>query len=423
MKVMLVGKGGRESALGWALARSPLVTELVSAPGNPGLARFGDCVEVSADDVDGLVDLATRLRPDLVLVGPEAPLVAGLADALADKGLQVFGPGRDGARLEGSKSFAKWLMRSAAIPTAPFSEFDRTNEAIEYAASRGGRVVVKADGLAAGKGVTVCDDMSEAREAIVGALEGGRFGAAGSKILIEARMHGPELSMLMFFDGKTLLMMEAARDYKRAYDADRGPNTGGMGSFSPVADMSEDVRQRIEAEIMEPTAEALRRADFEYRGVIYAGIMLTDDGPKVVEYNCRFGDPEAQALIPRLDTDLAESVLACARGELEGLKLGWSSQACVAVVAASSGYPGEYQVGRAISGIEDAERVTGIPVFHADTRQEGGDLVTAGGRVLSVSALGQDIEEARRIAYRAVGKINFEGIRYRTDIGAVSTGG
>jgi phosphoribosylamine--glycine ligase len=417
VRVLLVGKGGRESALAWALSVSPLVEELHVAPGNPGMARFAEQHPTSIDDLEGIVSLGKRVGSDLVVIGPEAPLASGLADMVESAGMRPFGPGAAGARLEASKSFAKSLMRSSGIPTAAAKQFDIAGDALAYVRGLPGPAVVKADGLAAGKGVVVCDDAGQAEAAVVDAMESKRFGAAGRTVLIEEKLEGEELSVLVLFDGETWIPLEPARDYKRVNDGDAGPNTGGMGSYSPVPSCSAETLSRILDEIIEPTAAAIRSRGIRYRGVIYAGLMLTEEGPKVIEYNCRFGDPETQALIPRLESDLAGALTATADGSLDGVKLTWRPDACVCVVAASGGYPGDYEIGHAIAGVEGAESITGLPLFHADTRMsDDGGLITAGGRVLGISGLGYDHAAARRQAYEAAGKVSFEGIHYRTDI-------
>lgn len=424
MRVVLIGGGGREHALAWALSKSPLIDELICVPGNPGIAALGECVALASDDVAGIAELAKKRGVDLVVVGPEAPLVAGVADLLGEIGVRTFGPGKAGARLEGSKGYAKSLMRKYGMPTAEARQFDRADEAGAYVDSVNGPVVIKADGLAAGKGVTVCETPGEARIAISEALEEGRFGEAGRRILVEEKLEGSEVSVLAFCDGKTVLPMPAAQDYKRIFDEDRGPNTGGMGSFSPVPAAPPDLLDRVTGEILEVIAGALETEDVAYAGVIYAGLMLTSAGPKVLEFNCRFGDPETQALLPLLQSDLAEPILATAEGSLAGVKLKWLPEACVCVVAASAGYPGDYRTGFPISGTGAAEERARVPVFHAGTaRNRQGELTTAGGRVLGVSALGSDLSSARKAAYEALAEISFEGMHYRKDIAAAAAGG
>jgi phosphoribosylamine---glycine ligase len=417
VKVLVVGGGGREHALAWALARSPSVAEVHAAPGNPGIARVATCHAVGVGDIGGLVDLAAHLAADLVVIGPEAPLAAGLADALEQRGIAAFGPKKSGARLEASKTFAKQIMEFAHIPTADARTFESTSAAISYVQEQGGPVVVKADGLAAGKGVTVCGGPEEAKSAILEAMEQHRFGDAGNTILIEERMEGPELSILAFCDGQTVLPLPAAQDFKRSLDGDRGPNTGGMGSYSPVPVATDAVIDEVMDRILNPVAAQLAVLGRHYVGVIYAGLMLTPAGLKVVEFNCRFGDPETQAILPRLESDLGELMAATAQGSLAGMKVSCSDQACVSVVAASGGYPeaDPLKTGFEIKGLEEAEAL-GVRIFQSGTAERDGRLVTSGGRVLSVSALGDDITGARVLAYRAMEKIGFEGMRFRSDI-------
>lgn len=418
MRVLVVGKGGREHAIAWGLSKSPGVDEILSAPGNPGMESLGECIDVASEDVEGIARLAKDREVGLVVVGPEAPLAAGLSDVLDDKGIPTFGPRAAGARIESSKSYAKSLMKKYGIPTADAAAFDRADEAAAYAEKIGPPLVVKADGLAEGKGVTVCTTFEESKAAIREVMEARRFGESGDRILIEERLVGPELSVLAFCDGKTILPMEEARDYKRIFDQDRGPNTGGMGSYSPVPDASPGLFDRVTDEVLEPLAAGLESEGVPYKGVLYAGLMLTTEGPKVIEFNCRFGDPEAQALLPRLSSDLAEPMLACIEGSLAGVKLSWRPDACVCIVAASGGYPMEYATGFPISGLGAAEAISGIPAFHAGTALRDGQIVTAGGRILAISALGVDHAEALQTAYRAISKVSFDGIYYRRDIGA-----
>lgn len=418
MRALVVGGGGREHALAWALSRSPSVSEIHAAPGNPGIARLGECHDVGVDDNAGLVDLASCLGADLVVIGPEAPLAAGLTDELQAKGIPVFGPRKAAARIEASKTFAKQVMEFAGIPTAEARPFSSAAEAIRYVEEMACPLVVKADGLAAGKGVTVCDGPEDARQAIRAAMEQGRFGEAGATVLIEERMTGPELSILAFCDGETVLPLPAAQDFKRSLEGDQGPNTGGMGSYSPVPEASDAILDQAMDRILVPVAGQLASMNRRYLGVIYAGLMLTPGGLKVVEFNCRFGDPETQAILPRLECDIGDLMAAAIRGELAGMKVPCSGQSCVSVVAASGGYPEAepLETGFVISGLEEAEREPGVQVFHAATRRRGSDLVTSGGRVLAVSALGDDLAAARETAYRAMGRISFERMRYRSDI-------
>jgi phosphoribosylamine--glycine ligase len=419
MRVLVVGGGGREHAIGWSLSKSPLVHSLTFAPGNAGMATLGECMPVKDGDIAGLVSLADYTAADLVVVGPEGPLVAGLGDALRAQGIPVFGPGRRGAMLEGSKTHAKRLMAERGIPTAAAAAFERVDEALAHLERVGAPIVVKADGLAAGKGVTVCEDVETARAAIVEAMEEGRFGDAGRRVVLEECLRGEELSVLAFTDGKTIVAMEGAQDFKRAYEGDRGPNTGGMGSYSPVPACSPGVLGQVYDEILEPIAAAVAAEGDPYRGVIYAGLMLTDEGPKVIEFNCRFGDPETQAVLPRLTTDLAEVMLACTDETLDRAALRWRADACVTVVAASQGYPGSYPTGARIEGLDEAADVDNAVVFHAGTTMDKrGNVLTSGGRVLAVSGLGPDIAAARATAYDALSRISFEGMWSRPDIAA-----
>jgi phosphoribosylamine--glycine ligase len=416
LRVLLLGSGGRESALAWGLAQSRLVGELVAAPGNPGMARYGETRPLRPEDPGEVVALAKDIRPDLVVVGPEAPLVAGVADALRAEGVAVFGPAAAAARIEGSKAYAKELMARAGIPTAAHRVFTEMGPALTYLDELGPPYVIKADGLAAGKGVVVTDDRAEAAEALADRIERGLFGDAGRTVVVEEFLDGPECSLIAFVDGERALCCEPAQDYKRVFDGDQGPNTGGMGSYSPVPDCPADLAARIAVEVIEPLVAATAGVGAPFVGALYAGLALTSKGPRVVEFNVRFGDPETQALVPRLASDLAELCLASARGELAGAELAWRAEACVAVVLASGGYPGRHEVGLPISGIDEAEALPGVQVFHAGTARAGDGLVTAGGRVLAVSALGADFAEARRRAYEAAERIDFEGKQLRTDI-------
>lgn len=424
MRVLVVGGGGREHALAWALANSPSVSEVHSAPGNPGMAAVSECHPVAVDDLEGVARQAKRLGAGLVVVGPEAPLAAGLADRVAAEGIPVFGPRAAGARLESSKAYAKQLMARYGIPTAASQVFSDPDAALAYVREQNGPLVVKADGLAAGKGVTVCEGPDDARSAVVEAMESRRFGDAGSTVLIEERMEGEELSILALCDGKTVLPLPAAQDYKRAFDGGKGPNTGGMGSYSPVPSGTPEVVDEAMDRVFGPLVAGLAELPEPYVGVVYAGLMLTGEGLKVVEFNCRFGDPEIQAVLPRMQADLGRAMLACTSGDLAGERLECSEQACVCVVAASGGYPeaSPLPTGYEITGVADAQAMPGIEVFHAATRTVDGRLTTAGGRVLSVSALGDDVAAARRLAYEAMDKVRFDGMRCRTDIGAAAAG-
>lgn len=416
MRVLLLGSGGRESALAWALDRSSSVSELVAAPGNPGIAKIATIVDSDPTDPGKVAALAGELRPDLVVVGPEAPLVAGVGDALRDIGIPVFGPNAAAARIEGSKAYAKKLMARAGIPTARGKAFTSAPEAVSFMDRLGPPFVVKADGLAAGKGVVVTEDRAEAIFAIEDRIVRDQFGAAGKSIVIEEFLDGPEVSLIAFSDGSTVVPCEPAQDYKRARDGDQGPNTGGMGSYSPVPACPDDVVAEITASIMEPMVAATYRAGAPFIGALYAGLALTSGGPKVIEFNVRFGDPETQALIPRLRSDFADACLASATGQLAGVVLKWAPEVCVSVVLASGGYPGSYSTGSAVTGCDQAAAMEGVEIFHAGTSLEKGLLLTAAGRVLAISAIGGTFKEARKRAYAAAEMVKFDEKHFRTDI-------
>jgi phosphoribosylamine---glycine ligase len=418
VKVLLLGSGGRESALAWALARSPGTRELVVAPGNIGIAAFASTEPDALLDPSSVLELTERLQPDLVVIGPEAPLVAGVADALRQRGVAVFGPNAGAARLEGSKTYAKQLMERAGIPPTRWGSFTAPDEATAFADELGPPYVVKADGLAAGKGVVVTSERDEAVAAIRSALVEAHFGEAGRRVVIEEFLDGEELSVIAFSDGRDLAACEPAQDFKRIGDGDRGPNTGGMGSYSPVPACPPAEAERIVDEILRPMLRATADAGEPFVGALYAGLALTTNGPRVVEFNARLGDPETQALIPRLRTDIAETCLACATGDLAGTKLEWSPNACVTVVLAAGGYPGSPESGQPIQGLQKAASMPGVELFHAGTALEEGRVVTAGGRVLDISALGPTLREARATAYRAVSEVSFSGMQFRTDIAA-----
>ena len=416
MRVLLVGSGGREHALAWKLAQSPRLSELHAVPGNPGIGRLATLHAGSLTDLESITGVASRLAPDLVVVGPEAPLAAGLADRIRDAGLACFGPSAAAARLESSKAFAKSIMQSAGVPTARAIVCDTVAAAQAAIAEMGGRVVVKADGLAAGKGVTVCDTAAEAQAAAEGCLVGDEFGQAGRRVLIEERLEGPELSLLALCDGEHVVPLAPARDHKRALDGDIGPNTGGMGAFSPVPGVGGDLVDQIVATVHRPVVDELGRLGTPFRGCLYAGLMLTAAGPRVIEFNVRFGDPEAQVILPRLDADLLDLLSRAATGSLAGATAPAGGDACVTVVVASRGYPEAPVTGGDVAGIAAAEALDAVTVFHAGTAERDGDLVAAGGRVLDVTASGRDFSEARRRAYAAVDLIHLEGSMHRTDI-------
>lgn len=411
-----MGPGGRESALAWALARSSSVEELTIAPGNPGAAQLGDTLAFDPCDPEAVVKAAARLTADLVVVGPEPPLAAGVADALRDSGRPVFGPSAAAARVESSKSYSKELMDRAGIPTARWDSFNSTDKAVAFMDELGPPYVVKADGLAAGKGVIVTEDRGTAVGALERALERGAFGDAGRFVVVEEFLEGEEVSVIAFTDGGNVVACEVAQDYKRAFDGDRGPNTGGMGSYSPVPACPASLVDAIVDRAIEPMVARLAAVGTPFVGALYAGLALTAFGPQVVEFNARLGDPETQALMPRLRSDLGEICMACATGDLAGVSLRWKQDSCVAVVLAPGGYPGDHSTGLPITGVDEAAAHEGVEVFHAGTALADGELVTAGGRVLSVSALGPTIADARRRAYEAASVIDFDGKHVRTDI-------
>jgi phosphoribosylamine--glycine ligase len=417
MRILVVGSGGREHALAWKIAQSPLVHALFAAPGNPGLGRLAILVPLKADDVAGLTAFAVRERIDLVVVGPEAPLVAGLVDRLGAAGVLAFGPTAAAARIEGSKAFAKEVMVSAGIPTAAYATFTDPAGALAWARARDGQVVVKADGLAAGKGVVVCAGLPEAEAAIREILVERIHGAAGATVLIEERLAGPEASCIAFTDGERVRMLPAAQDHKRIFDGDRGPNTGGMGAFCPTANVPDALLALIERTVLVPAVRELARRGHPFRGALYAGLMLTPQGPRVLEFNARLGDPETQPILMRLRGDLVPALLAVARGDLGDLAFDVDPRASVGVVLAAEGYPGQVTSGDAIAGL-DAGLEPDQQLFQAGTAEgPDGQVVTAGGRVLTVCALGASHAEAMRRAYAAVGQVSFRGMQFRKDIG------
>jgi phosphoribosylamine--glycine ligase len=416
INVLIIGSGGREHALAWKIAQSTMAGKIYAAPGNGGTAEVGINVPLDVVAVDELVKFALDENIDLVVVGPEAPLAAGLVDRCQEVGLVAFGPTQRAARLEYSKAFAKAFMADHQIPTAGSRTYWSLEPALAHLAQNPGPVVVKASGLAAGKGVIVCDTLEEAQEALKQMFVERTFGTAADEVLIEERLHGPELSLLAFCDGKTAVPMAPARDHKRAYDGDQGPNTGGMGAYAPPADVDRALVDQIMEQVIHPAVQGMAAAGSPYQGVLYAGMMLTDDGPKVLEFNCRFGDPETQVILPLLEGDLLEIMLACAAGELQDQMVQKREGACATVVMAAPGYPGPYPKFLPISGLE---RITdpAILVFQAGTDEQDGRIVTSGGRVLAVSGLGKDLETAVEHAYYGVECIQFEGAHYRKDIG------
>jgi phosphoribosylamine--glycine ligase len=417
MRVLVVGSGGREHALAWKISRSPLVSGLWAAPGNPGIARLATLVALKADDVEGIARFARETGIDLVVVGPEGPLVNGLVDRVAKDGIPVFGPSAAAAEIEGSKAFAKDVMAAAGIPTAEYATFTEPGPALAWAKARGGRVVVKADGLAAGKGVVVCGELAEVEGALRAMLVERVHGGAGARVVIEERLEGPEASCIAFTDGERVRLLAAAQDHKRIFDGDRGPNTGGMGAFSPTTHVTPEVEAMVERDVLLPAVRELARRGRPFRGALYAGLMLTPRGPRVLEFNARLGDPETQPILHRLRSDVVPALLAPARGDLSGVTLEFDPRAAVAVVLAAEGYPGPVTAGDPIEGL-DGPFPEDVEVFHAGTAAgPDGRVVTAGGRVLAVSALGAGPEDAARRAYAAVAQVRFRGQQYRKDIG------
>ena len=416
MRILVVGGGGREHALCWAIAASPLCTKLFCAPGNAGIAQVADCFDVGAEDIPGQVALAQREKIDFVVIGPDAPLVAGMADGFTAAGIKVWGPSKAAARIEGSKSFTKELCKRHNIPTAAYERFTDTAKAEAYIRAQGAPIVVKADGLAAGKGVIVAETEGQAIEAVRDMLSGNRFGAAGASVVIEEFMQGEEASFFALSDGEHVLPLVAAQDHKRAFDSDKGPNTGGMGAYSPAPIFDAAMQKRTLDEIVLPTVRAMAQAGTPFKGVLYAGVMIDAKGPRLVEYNCRFGDPECQVLMMRLKSDLVPALLACVDGGLDHLDLRWSDQVALTVIMATNGYPNAYGKGSEIRGLDRAAKVEGVQIFHAGTKADGQRILANGGRVLNVSAMAPTVEEARTRAYRAVDLIDWPEGFCRRDI-------
>ena len=419
MKILVVGSGGREHSLCWAIAASPLCDKLWCAPGNAGIAQAAECVALAADDIDGLVAFAARESVDLVVVGPEQPLVMGLVDRLEDSGIKAFGPRAAAAELEGSKGFMKDICAKYGIPTAAYGRFSDIEAAKAFIREQGAPIVVKADGLAAGKGVTVAQTLDAALNAAEDALVEGRFGTAGAEIVIEELLEGEEVSVFALCDGRTALPLASAQDHKAVHDGDTGPNTGGMGAYSPAPAMTDALLAEVMATIIQPTIDAMAAEDRPYKGVLYAGLMLTKDGPKLLEHNVRFGDPECQVLMMRLKSDLVGALVATVDGVLDHFDVRWYDDAALAVVLAAGGYPGSYEKGTEIRGVEAAaEAGENVTIFHAGTRRDGGGpLLAAGGRVLTVTALGRTVAEAQSRAYAAVDRIDWPQGFCRRDIG------
>ncbi len=420
MNVMLIGGGGREHAIAKYVAKNPKVENFYALPGNGGISKFAECVNISAEDIDGIVNFAKNNSIDFAIVAPDDPLALGAVDRLEAEGVKCFGPDKNAAIIESSKIFAKDLMTKNNIPTAKYKIFTKIDEALSYVATSDCPIVIKADGLAKGKGVTVAENFGQAREAVMSCMKDKTFGKSGEKILIEECLRGPEVTVLAFTDGKTIVPMISSMDHKRAYDGNKGPNTGGMGVVAPNFYYTDEIAEECMKKIFIPTINAMNSEGRKFKGCLYFGLMLTKDGPKVIEYNCRFGDPEAEAVLPLLDTDLFEIMLAVRDERLNEIDIKFKNMSSCCVVLVSNGYPGHYLTGYEIDfGLnKNSEKISGVDVFHSGTIREGNKFLTSGGRVLAVNAVAEDLSSAREKAYEAVKEINFEGMRYRTDIGA-----
>lgn len=423
MRILVVGSGGREHTLVWKISQSKKVDKIFCAPGNGGIKELAGLVNIKADDIDGLLNFAKEKKVDLTVIGPEVPLVKGIVDKFVKEGLKIFGPPKELAMLEGSKVFAKETMKRFGIASSDFKVFTEPDKAKQYLKQRGVPIVVKADGLAAGKGVVVAETIEEAEEAIDLMLVKKIFGAAGEKIILEDCLEGEEASILVFSDGKSIVPLVSSQDHKRIFDNDKGPNTGGMGAYSPAPIVSKEMFDEIIENVFRPIINGLAEEGKFYKGVLYGGLMITEHGPMVLEFNVRFGDPEAQAILPRLKSDLVDAIVACIDGTLDKITLEWDERACLCVVAASKGYPGAYEKQKEIYGLENVKNAKDIVVFHAGTTCKDRKIFTSGGRVLGVSGCGKDIKSAKDIAYEAIDKIKFDGIYYRKDIGNKAIGG
>jgi phosphoribosylamine--glycine ligase len=417
MKVLVIGSGGREHALVWKISQSQQVKEVFCAPGNGGIARQAQCLDIAADDLEALARFCKDTKVDLTVVGPELPLCLGIVDLFQKEGLRIFGPSKAAAQIEGSKAFAKELMRKYRIPSAEYQVFTKRDEAVAYIKKQGAPIVVKADGLAAGKGVFVAATVEEALAALAAIMIKRIFDEAGDRVVIEERLEGEEASFIAFSDGKQVLPLASSQDHKAVYDNDQGPNTGGMGAYSPAPVVTPQVHERIMQQIMIPCIKALAAEGLPYCGVLYAGLMIKDGIPKALEFNCRFGDPETQPIVMRMKGDLIPVMEACIEGRLADVEIAWDPRAAVCVVMASQGYPGSYEKGKPIHGLEKAEMIPGVHCFHAGTAIKDEKYLTAGGRVLGVTGLGQGIKQAMELTYQAVSQISWEGVHYRTDIG------
>jgi len=416
MKVLVIGSGGREHALCWKITQSKKVDTLFCAPGNGGISKIAKLVDIKADDIEGLLRFAKSNNIGLTVVGPEAPLVKGIVDVFQKDGLRIFGPSCRASMIEGSKIFAKQMMKRWNVPTADFDIFDDHKDAEKYIAQKKMPLVVKADGLAAGKGVYVCHTKEEALGAIKDAMVDRKFGSSGEKILVEECLEGEEASIIVISDGENVMPLATSQDHKRIFDGDKGPNTGGMGAYSPAPVITPELERRIMDEVVVPIVKGMASDGIPYKGILYAGIMVTEVGPKVLEFNARFGDPETQAIFPRLKSDLVDLIERSIDGALKGVTASWAEQSSVCVVIASGGYPGEYEKGKEIKGLEATDRMKDVVIFHAGTKQSAGKYYTTGGRVLGVTGSGDTIEAAIRNTYKAVSKIKFEDMHFRSDI-------
>lgn len=421
MRILVVGSGGREHALVWKIAQSKLLTKLFCAPGNGGISQLAECIDIKADDIPALLEFVKKEKIDLTVVGPEAPLAAGIVDEFKNYNLSIFGPQKSASRLEASKIFAKELMAKYKVPTADFDIFENAKEAKKYIEEKNAPCVIKADGLAQGKGVIVAKTKREAIDAVTLIMEKRAFGDAGNRVIIEDCLEGQEASILVITDSKEVIPLASSQDHKRIFDGDYGPNTGGMGAYSPAQVVTKELFKEILDKVIYRTIDGLAKEGIDYKGVLYAGIMLTKEGPKTLEFNVRFGDPETEAILPRLESNLLEVMLATAEGKLSKISksggLNWDNRACVCVVCSSKGYPGEYEKGKEISGLDDVSKMKDVVVFHSGTKKQNNKIITDGGRVLGVTGLGNTIKDAIDWTYDGVKKINFEGIHYRRDIG------
>ena len=416
MKVLVIGSGGREHTLVWKITQSPKVSKVYCAPGNAGISRLAQCVNIDTDSIEKLIDFAKKEKIDLTVVGPELPLSQGIVNEFNKQGLRIFGPSKEATEIESSKAFSKYLMKKYNIPTANYQVFQNSKKALDYIKKQTFPLVIKADGLAAGKGVFIVKSLDQARDALNALMEEKKFGEAGRQVVVEEFLEGEEVSILAFCDGKTVVPMVTSQDHKKIFDNDLGPNTGGMGAYSPVPFYPDEFEKRVLEEILKPTVKGLRNEGKEYKGVLYAGLILTKEGPKVLEFNARFGDPETQVILPRLKTDLIDILNAVIDSTLHKINIQWEDNAAVCVVVASGGYPEKHQKGKVISGLERLEKMKDMIAFHAGTKFQEGRVVTSGGRVLGITAWDETISKAKEKAYKGVNKIYFEDMYYRKDI-------